>query len=186
MRRPRLRLFKLICLVIVAGSGLFLRLQFGEVAARQSGAVNFERDIRPLLHARCVECHGPEKQQAGLRLDIKTSALKGAVIIPGKSSESELIRRVSSVDPTERMPSKGDPLTPRAKSPCCARGLMPEQLGRKLKSHPVAKRNAPRKQPGGRCNRWPMLRRLRRQMSSPLGQIRRLIGSFSPSWPNAV
>ncbi len=113
MRRRRSRLFKIICLVVVAGSGLFLRLQFSEVAARQSSAVNFERDIRPLLHARCIECHGPEKQQAGLRLDTKAGAMKGSVIVPGKSSESELIRRVSSTDSAERMPSKGAPLTAR-------------------------------------------------------------------------
>ena len=117
MRRLRLRWFKLLCLVIVAGSGLLLRLQFGEVSARQSGAVNFERDIRPLLHARCIECHGPEKQKGGLRLDAKTAAMKGGAsgpaILPGKSADSELIRRVSSTDPAERMPSKGEPLSPR-------------------------------------------------------------------------
>ncbi len=117
MRRLRLRQFKLLCLVIVAGSGLFLRLQFSEVAARQSSAVNFERDIRPLLHSRCIECHGPEKQKGGLRLDTKTTALKGGAsgpaIVPGKSAASELIRRVSSTDTAERMPSKGEPLTAR-------------------------------------------------------------------------
>jgi Planctomycete cytochrome C len=37
--------------------------------------VDFERDIRPLLHARCVECHGANKQQSGLRLDRKAGAM---------------------------------------------------------------------------------------------------------------
>jgi hypothetical protein len=59
--------------------------------------VDFERDIRPLLHARCIECHGPDKQNSGLRLDHKAAALKGgaggAVIVPGNSAASELIRR---------------------------------------------------------------------------------------------
>lgn len=117
MRRFRSRLFKLLCLVIIAGSSLFLRLQFSAVAARQSNAVNFERDIRPLLHARCIECHGPEKQKGGLRLDTKTAAMKGGAsgpaIVPGKSADSELIRRVVSSDSADRMPAKGEPLSPR-------------------------------------------------------------------------
>ncbi len=120
MCSPRSRVFKIVCLVAFVVNGLLLHSLFDEVAARQTGSassVNFERDIRPLLHARCIECHGPEKQKAGLRLDNKTAAMKGGAsgpaIVPGKSAESELIRRVSSADATERMPSKGDPLTAR-------------------------------------------------------------------------
>ena len=92
MRRHRLGLFKVVCLVVVAGSGVFLHLQFSEVAARQTIAVNFERDIRPLLYVRCIECHGSEKPKGGLRLDSKTAAMKGGAsgpaIIPGKSADS--------------------------------------------------------------------------------------------------
>ncbi|MFN0108663.1 MAG: DUF1553 domain-containing protein [Blastocatellia bacterium] len=113
MRRPHSRLFKIVCLAVFAISSLLLRSQFGEAAAQQTNSVNFERDIRPLLHARCVECHGPEKQQAGLRLDSKAGAIKAPIIVPGKSAESELMRRVTSSDPAERMPSKGAPLTAR-------------------------------------------------------------------------
>jgi hypothetical protein len=51
---------------------------------------DFDREIRPLLKERCVECHGPEKQKADLRLDAKPHAFKGgesgAAIIPAKSS----------------------------------------------------------------------------------------------------
>jgi hypothetical protein len=54
--------------------------------------VDFEREIRPLLHARCLECHGADKQQSGLRLDSKAAAMKGGVggvvIVPGKGSAS--------------------------------------------------------------------------------------------------
>ncbi len=85
--------------------------------ATQTGAVNFERDIRPLLHARCVACHGPEKQQSGLRLDNKAAAMKGGVggpvIVPGRSAASELIRRVTSTDKSEMMPPTGERLTVR-------------------------------------------------------------------------
>jgi mono/diheme cytochrome c family protein len=84
---------------------------------RQHTQVDFERDIRPLLHARCIECHGADKQKSGLRLDQKAAAMKGgaggAVIVPGNSAASELIRRVSGNDYAEKMPPTGNRLTPR-------------------------------------------------------------------------
>jgi mono/diheme cytochrome c family protein len=120
MRSPLSHLSKIVCLIVFAVCCFFLRSQFGKAAAghsRQTAPVNFERDIRPLLHTRCIECHGPEKQKGGLRLDNKIAAMKGgasgSAIVPGKSAESELIRRVSSADAAERMPSKDEPLTAR-------------------------------------------------------------------------
>ncbi|MFN0121816.1 MAG: DUF1553 domain-containing protein [Blastocatellia bacterium] len=104
---------------ILAGAVLCAGLWLAPMPAgrAQSAAVDFERDIRPLLHARCVACHGPEKQQAGLRLDQKAGALRGgvggAVIVPGNSNASPLIRRVTSADRAERMPPAGEALTPR-------------------------------------------------------------------------
>jgi mono/diheme cytochrome c family protein len=79
--------------------------------------VDFERDIRPLLHARCVGCHGVAAQKSGLRLDQKAAAMKGGVggpiIRPGRSAESELIRRVSSSEAAEKMPPDGERLSQR-------------------------------------------------------------------------
>jgi hypothetical protein len=40
-------------------------------------AVDFDREIRPLLQERCIECHGEKKQKGELRLDAKSFALKG-------------------------------------------------------------------------------------------------------------
>lgn len=39
--------------------------------------LHFERRIRPILAAHCVKCHGPKKQESGLRLDVRAGALKG-------------------------------------------------------------------------------------------------------------
>jgi hypothetical protein len=81
--------------------------------------VEFNRQIRPLLSNRCFRCHGPDARQrkADLRLDLEGAA-KGKrdgepVIIPGKPDDSELIRRTTSEDETERMPppGAGKPLT---------------------------------------------------------------------------
>jgi len=37
----------------------------------------FVREVRPILKHNCYECHGEKKQKSGLRLDVKSSALKG-------------------------------------------------------------------------------------------------------------
>ena len=57
-------------------------------AIAQSGrqAELFEMNIRPLLEAACVRCHGPEKQQSGLRTDQREKLLRGR--IGGTSSRS--------------------------------------------------------------------------------------------------
>src|SRR3954454_17970106 len=70
--------------------------------------IDFERDVQPILAAKCVRCHGPQTAEAGLRLDGRKSALSllesgNRAIVPGKPTESEIMRRVAA-DPSERMP----------------------------------------------------------------------------------
>jgi len=70
---------------------------------------------RAILEARCFSCHGPEKQKADLRLDLRSSQLRGgesgkAAIVPGKSAESPLIRYVTGKEETW-MPPKGERLS---------------------------------------------------------------------------
>jgi len=76
--------------------------------AGTTGPVDFSRDVLPILSQNCFTCHGPDPKtrKADLRLDVKEGALRVAdpVIIPGKSSESELILRITSHDPDEVMP----------------------------------------------------------------------------------
>ena len=75
----------------------------------------FNRDIRPILSDNCYYCHGPDSgtRKADLRLDTEAGSHE-SVIVPGDADASELISRVSSDDPDERMPppaSKKPPLT---------------------------------------------------------------------------
>jgi mono/diheme cytochrome c family protein len=83
--------------------------------AAQSSQVSFERDIRPILAARCLNCHGEKKQSGGLRLDAKATAMRGGqsgpVIVAGKAEESRLYQRVSATNDDERMPPAGPRLT---------------------------------------------------------------------------
>src|SRR3954468_3811711 len=65
-----------------------------------SRTVDFAKDIQPIFEASCIQCHGPDKQKSGFRLDQKEAALKGGEtyapdIHPGKSSESPLIHFVA-------------------------------------------------------------------------------------------
>src|SRR5437764_164623 len=87
----------------------------GIPASLRAAPVDFARDIRPILEARCFSCHGPKKQRGDLRLDRKAVALKGGesgpVIVPGKSADSLLLRRAGSSDPDQRMPPTGERLT---------------------------------------------------------------------------
>jgi len=65
-------------------------------------AVDFARDIEPVIEKHCLVCHGPQQQMSGLRLDQKEAALKGGAsgqdIKPGDSAGSRLIRLVSGAD----------------------------------------------------------------------------------------
>src|SRR5262245_36462875 len=78
--------------------------------------VDFARDIQPILQANCYECHGPKKTKAKLRLDSQAGIAKGgetgAIIVPGKSDQSLIVRRVLGLDGDDRMPKDGDPLPP--------------------------------------------------------------------------
>jgi hypothetical protein len=73
-------------------------------------AVDFNRDIQPILADNCYSCHGPDEKQrkAQLRLDTKEGAFRvkdgRAVIVPGQSATSELYRRISTSDEDDHMP----------------------------------------------------------------------------------
>jgi uncharacterized membrane protein/mono/diheme cytochrome c family protein len=70
--------------------------------------------IQPILQTKCYNCHGANKQKGKLRLDEQHFILKGsedgAVIIAGKTDESELIKRILlSADNEDHMPPKEKP-----------------------------------------------------------------------------
>ncbi len=76
------------------------------------GEVRYNRDVRPILSNHCFKCHGPDQKKGGLDLQSREAALKDnksgqPAIVPGKSAESELIRRVLGEGDGPRMPPKG-------------------------------------------------------------------------------
>lgn len=98
----------------VALTGMLLWLGAGGAVADTSSttnrAVDFQRDIRPLLSANCFQCHGPDEgtREAELRLDQPGNAYEDrggyAAIVPGNPLESELFQRISTQDPDAKMP----------------------------------------------------------------------------------
>ena len=86
--------------------------------------IEFNRDVRPILADHCFACHGPDnnKREAELRLDselgLRGTAEKPGVALPGKTGQSELVRRIFLDDPEEMMPppKAEKPLTDRQKS----------------------------------------------------------------------
>lgn len=58
----------------------------------------FETHVRPLLHSKCVKCHGENQQKGGLRLDSIEGLLaggeSGTAIEPGKPDSSLLMEAV--------------------------------------------------------------------------------------------
>jgi hypothetical protein len=75
--------------------------------------VDFVKDVQPILTQFCIDCHGNKKQKGGFRLDSRAAALRDGAVLPGKSADSPVIRRVAGLGDDGRMPPKGACLTAR-------------------------------------------------------------------------
>ena len=80
------------------------------IAAPCAPALDFDREIRPILSDKCFHCHGPdaEKRKAKLRLDTYDGATakrkNGAAIVSGDPDASAAMQRILNDDPDEQMP----------------------------------------------------------------------------------
>ena len=88
---------------------------FAPVAPASGGdgpAVDYNRDVRPVLSRNCFACHGrdPDHREKGLRLDVRDDALRDrdgvTAVVPGSPDESELIAKVVEEDESLRMPPR--------------------------------------------------------------------------------
>ena len=77
--------------------------------------ISFAKEIKPILEARCVNCHGHGRAKGEFRIDSRETFLKGGgsgpAIVAGKSADSYLIELVMGFDPDNVMPKKGTRLT---------------------------------------------------------------------------
>ncbi len=89
---------------------LLLSLAASAHAQTSANAEFFENRIRPLLATHCYSCHGPKKQQAGLRLDSREAILKGSdngPVVDLKQLDKSLILQVIGYQVDVKMPPKG-------------------------------------------------------------------------------
>lgn len=127
----------------------FLDAKIEHAVAASAGGLDaqghqFYDQVLPVLRDNCFRCHG-EKEKGDLRLNTRADALKGgtsghAAIAPGDPAGSEMVTRLRSSDPDDRMPPKGDGLTPaqigavetwiKNGAPWPAAPVSPEQIAR--------------------------------------------------------
>jgi hypothetical protein len=98
-------------LTICVAATLALPAQRVMAADSPSSRIQFNRDIRPILSESCFSCHGPDKnkRKADLRLDQQNGGAfvdhKGKFpLVAGNVARSELIERITSMDPETIMP----------------------------------------------------------------------------------
>lgn len=103
-----------IALVAVAMIASFTAYRTGTSVGAQAPEVprkmDFVKDVQPILQTHCYECHGPDRQSNGLRLDRRKSAfMGGTVVILGRGSalSSKLYLRLIGSDYGEQMPKDG-------------------------------------------------------------------------------
>ena len=95
----------IVALAIVTGITTQAMAQASDATDR-ADAVDFSRDIQPILAAKCLKCHGSDElnRQADLRLDKRESAIESKAIVPGDSRTSLLVARINESDESKRMP----------------------------------------------------------------------------------
>ena len=104
------RLNRILC-------SLFSALVFAAAARGELPEIEFDRQIKPILVAHCVKCHGPKKREGGLRLDAATMLLdggdRGPAVVGGEAGTSLLFKAVTGSDEEiDKMPPEGPELGP--------------------------------------------------------------------------
>lgn len=98
---------------ILAMLGIVIASRLGAAEA----AVSFTKEIAPLFVAQCLACHNAEKAKGGYRLHtfealLKAGSSKEPAIVPGQPGASHLFQLITAPNEDDRMPQKGEPLTP--------------------------------------------------------------------------
>ena len=87
----------------------------GAAGSAQDGP-DYAAEIATIFEQRCVECHGPDREESGLRLDLFPRVLRGGDsgepgVVAGAAARSEVLRRVTTEDEFEVMPPAGERLS---------------------------------------------------------------------------
>ncbi len=110
--------FMILSMAALAAAGGALRSDRASAQRAAVGRVDFADDVLPILATHCFRCHGGVREKAGLNLAdperVRSVLASGhAAVVPGDPARSELLARITTSDPDERMPSDGSPLLPQ-------------------------------------------------------------------------
>ena len=72
--------------------------------AAEPGAIQFNRDVRPILSDKCFHCHGADAAAKKIPLRLDSEAAAKQVIAAGDPGNSLLIRRITAEKAAQRMP----------------------------------------------------------------------------------
>jgi mono/diheme cytochrome c family protein len=99
---------------IFLAATVLVRAQLPAAPASPASAIDYARDIAPILKEYCAECHGPTKARGRLRLHtpdlIRRGGFSGTPVTAGNSEDSLLVRRILGLDGEDRMPLDSDPV----------------------------------------------------------------------------
>jgi hypothetical protein len=109
MRKPTFAAPVLVVLGLCGWAAAVL----GQQKPVQTGRVDFQRQVQPILAESCLECHSQDKRKGGLSLatygDVLEGGKDGPVVRPGNSANSLLVHRVTGeIEP--QMPKDELPL----------------------------------------------------------------------------
>ena len=93
---------------IASVAGMFMSAGLVQAA---DNAVDYAKDVKPILAKNCYSCHGGGKAKGKLRVDSLASMIKGGgsgpSVVPGKSKDSPLIHSLTGDGDIKRMPPRG-------------------------------------------------------------------------------
>ena len=79
-------------------------------------AVDYRRQIQPIIATHCLECHSKDRRKGGLSLatydDILEGGRNGPVVRPANGAGSLIVHRLSGTTDDAQMPKDEDPLEP--------------------------------------------------------------------------
>ncbi len=107
---------RLAVLVAAALTGGSLLATAPSPATTKAPAVDFAKEVWPVLEKSCLQCHDRGTAFSNLRLDSPEGIMKGGdlgkVVVPGKPDLSSLVVRVALPESDlDYMPIEGDGLT---------------------------------------------------------------------------
>ena len=108
---------KYIFAIFLAGILHVLAERPGQAQDEDPGSrlVTFKDHIKPILRQHCLKCHGDDEQEAGINLQDYSALMQGGssgrIVIPGRASQSILLRAISNPNADARMPPNSPPLS---------------------------------------------------------------------------